>query len=276
MKILLGPAGIPLSAKGKGTIEGIKEVSNLGLSAMEVEFVRGVKMKNQTAEEIGLVRKKFNIKLSVHAPYYINLASSDYKKIEASKKRILRSCERAHYMGASPVVFHPAYYGKYKPEEAYDVVKKEILEITDSIRDNGWKVKIAPETTGKVSQFGTLDELVMLLKEIKDKNCELCLDFAHMWARYQGSVDYNDVMNKAKSLKQDLLHTHFSQIEFTEKGERRHLTFEDADMKTPPVIDVCKAIIKSGQSTRIISESPVLEEDSFKMKDIFTKLGYSF
>ena len=276
MKLFMGPAGIPLSAKGEGTQAGIRKVKDIGLEAMEVEFVRGVKMKNETAMEIGKVREETGIKLSVHGPYYINLASKEPKKIEASKQRILRSCERAHHMGASPVVFHPGYYGKYTPQETYEIVKKGILEITDKIRERGWKIKIAPETTGKVSQFGTLDELVLLLREIKNKNCELCLDFAHMWARYQGDVDYSQVMEKAKKTGPEILHTHFSQINYSEKGERNHMTFEEAKMKSPPVEKVCRAVLDSGQDTRIISESPVLEEDSARMRKVFEKLGHEF
>ena len=115
MQIFLGPAGIPISAKG-GTKEGIKKVKELGLHAMEVEFTHGVNMKNELAREVSQVREETGIKLSVHAPYFINLASQDPEKIKASKQRILQSCERAHYMGASPVVFHPGYYGKYTPQ----------------------------------------------------------------------------------------------------------------------------------------------------------------
>ena len=274
MQIFLGPAGIPISAKG-GTKEGIKKVKELGLHAMEVEFTHGVNMKNELAREVSQVREETGIKLSVHAPYFINLASQDPEKIKASKQRILQSCERAHYMGASPVVFHPGYYGKYTPQETYEIIKEGIADIIDKIRERGWKVKIAPETTGKISQFGTLEELVMLLKEIGTNHCTLCLDFAHMWARYQGKVDYRDVMKKIKTLKLNHLHTHFSQIEYTEKGEKRHLTFDDT-MKNPPVKEVCKEILASKQNITIISESPVLEIDSLKMKKIFENLGHNF
>ncbi len=273
MKILLGPAGIPLSSKGEGTPAGVRKVRETGLDAMEVEFTHGIQIKKEKAREVGEVAKETGVRLSVHAPYFVNLASAEPDKIGASKSRILRSCELASYMGAGPVVFHPGFYGRYTPQETYEFVKSGVLEITDKIRERGWKVQIAPETTGKASQFGSLDELGMLLKEIRDKNCTLCLDFAHIWARYQGNVDYGEIMNKVKKLKH--LHSHFSQIEYTDKGERRHLTFKDT-MENPPVETVCKAILASEQDITIISESPVLEKDSLKMRQVFENMGHKF
>jgi len=276
MKIFLGPAGIPLMAKGQGTEEGIKKVKELGLHAMEIEFTHGIQFNNSTAKRIGEVSNSIGIKLSVHAPYYINLASVDIKKIKASKKRILDSCERAHYMGASPVVFHPGYYGKYTPQETYEIIKREVLDIAERIKENKWNTKIALETTGKKSQFGSLDEIIMLLSEIGTEYVTMCIDFAHLWARNLGSFDYNEAFEKIKKIKElDHIHSHFSQIEFTDKGEKRHLTFDET-MKNPPVEEVCREILKSRQDITIISESPVLEVDSLKIKRIFEKLGHVF
>lgn len=98
-KIYLGTAGIPLSAKGKSTVEGVKKVKELGLNAMEVEFVQGVKMSIEKAKELGEVAKTIGVRLSVHAPYYINLCSEEKEKIEASKNRILETATRAEAMG---------------------------------------------------------------------------------------------------------------------------------------------------------------------------------
>lgn len=276
MRIILGPAGIPLSSKGGGTASGVLKVAELGLGAMEVEFTHGIQMKSGLAREVGEASKETGVKLSVHAPYFINLASADPKKIKASKARILQSCELANHMNASPVVFHPGFYGDYTPQETFSFVRDGIQDTTDKIREKGWKVSVAPETTGKASQFGTLDELSLLLKEMKDKNCTLCLDFAHMWARYQGKVDYNAVMKKIKELKLPHLHSHFSQIAFGEKGEQKHLTFTGARERSPPVEQVCKAILAAKQNITIISESPVLEQDSLRMKKIFEKMGHKF
>jgi len=113
----------------------------------------------------------------------------------------------------------------------------------------------------------------MMLKEIGTKHSMLCVDFAHLWARNQGNVNYTEVMEKIKVFSE--VHSHFSQIEYTEKGEKCHLTFDDT-MENPPVEEVAKRILEAKVDIRIISESPVLEVDSFKMKKIFEKLGYKF
>ena len=275
MKILLGPAGIPLSAKGLGTVKGIQKVNEIGLKAMEIEFTHGVQIKNSSAKEIGEVSKETGVKLSVHAPYYINLASHEAKKISASKKRILKSCERAHYMNASPVVFHPGYYGKYTPQETFEIIKEAVLDIEDKMEENNFETKIALETTGKGTQFGSLEEIIMLLEEIRTKKTTICVDFAHLWARNGGSYDYKELFEKLKKLNLDHLHSHFSQIEFTDKGERKHLTFEETK-ENPPVEEVCKRILESNQNITIISESPILEKDALEMKETFEKLGHRF
>ncbi len=263
--IFLGPAGSP----EKSTISGIETIRKLGLQAMEVEFTYGVRMSNALAKKIGKINKKEKIKLSVHAPYWINLASTDKKKIEASKKRILTSCERAHYMGASPVVFHPAFYGKLEKEKIYDMVKTAVIEMNDIIKKNKWSVKLAPETTGKHSQFGTLDELIKLSKEVK---CFICVDFAHIYARNGGKINYSDILKKMKSLRHiKHYHSHFSGIEFTAKGEKRHTI-----MSKPAFRPLAKEILKKKMSVTIISESPVTWKDSQKQKKIFEGFGYKF
>jgi deoxyribonuclease-4 len=130
MKILFGPAG----SAGLGNEEGVKHTKELGLEAMEVEFTYGVRMSNSDAKKVGEIAKKLGIKLSVHAPYYINLASKEKAKIEASKKRILQSCERAHYLNASPVVFHAGFYQGREKEEVYNLIKKEIIDLQKTIK----------------------------------------------------------------------------------------------------------------------------------------------
>ncbi len=255
--IRLGPAGSPL----KSTLEGISYLKKINLDAMEVEFTYGVRMKNELAKKIGEIAEKLGISLSVHAPYYINLASKDKEKIEASKKRILDSCERAHYLKASHVVFHPGFYGDYSKEECFDIIKKEIINIQNEIKKKNWKTTLAPETTGKMSQFGSLKELLRLRNEI---GCEICVDFAHLYAR-NGKINYTDIFNQLKSIKH--IHSHFSGIEFGEKGERRHLVMEKKDF-----LPLAREILKRRKDITIICESPVTWQDSLKMKEIIDEL----
>jgi len=228
-------------------------------------------MKNSLAEECGKVAKELSVDLSVHAPYYINLSSAEQAKIKASQKRILDSVERAHHMGAHVVVIHPGYYGKMSKEETYDAVKKATKEVIETMKSKGFTdVCLGMETTGKHSAFGTLEEIVKLCRQLK--RCVPVIDFAHMYARQGGKIDYGKVLDTIKPLKLEHIHTHFSNIEFTDKGERRHLVLDGK----PPFEPLAKEIMKRKISITIISESPILERDSLKMKHIFKQLGYEF
>ena len=258
-KILLGPAG----SAGLGNEAGLEECKKLGLDVMEIEFTYGVRMKNEEAKKIGELAKKLGISLSVHAPYYINLNSEEKEKISASKKRILDSCERAHYLGAKYVVFHAAFYGKKSKEETYDIVKKEILEMQKEIEKNGWDVILCPETTGKGKQFGDLDESIRLSKET---GCGICIDFSHLKARNNGKIDYDEACKKIKNIK--LKTAHFSGIEWTEAGERRHLITEAKDIK-----ELLSHLKKYEISIRIVNESPDPFGDAVKSRKILASLS---
>ncbi len=272
MKIFLGPAGVPISCKGASTNDGIKTVSELGLNAMEVEFVRGVAMGNETAKTVGTTAKEFGVKLSVHAPYYINLNSSDKSKLEASKKRILDTLERAHHMGAETIAVHAAYYGNDSPEQAYCNVKAACADILEKSERSGWDdVDFGLETMGKKSQFGSLDELVRLSKEIK---IIPYIDWAHLFVRNNGTINYKDVFGQFSKLKIKKLHSHFEGVKKNNSGN-----FIDVHVPidgSPPFTPLAKEILKRKIDITIISESPVLEKDAVKMKNVFEGLGYKF
>ncbi len=276
--IYLGPAGIPISSKGHGTLDGIRRVAELELNSMEVEFVRGVAMKNEMADEVGKLAKELDILLSVHCPYFINLCSTDRQKLEASKKRILDSVERAYHMGAHIAVFHPGYYGSLTPEAAFEAVERACADMLDRMKSTGIKgVILGHETTGKISAFGTLDELVQLCKRVR--GCEPVVDFSHLFARAAGKIDYAEVFEKLRPLKLKHLHSHFTSMEWTPAkapgygNERRHIPIK---FNKPPFEPLAKEILKRKLSITLISESPVLELDSLEMKRVFEKLGYRF
>ncbi len=264
-QILLGPAGSP----EKSTLEGIATIKKLGLQSMEVQFTHGIHMSDELAKQIGEEKIKQKIMLSVHAPYYINLSSENKQKIAESKQRILRSAELAHYMHASPVVFHPGFYGKHSKEETYDLIKNEIDEMLKIIRNKGWNVEIAPETMGRISQFGTLEEIIALSKELK---CNLCVDICHIYARNQGKVDYYYIFSKIRKLKRSHIHFQFSGVEFGPQGERRHLVLNEK----PDFKEFAQALLESKLNATIICESPITWQDSLKMKKILEKLEYKF
>ena len=128
--IKIGTAG----TSGLGYPNGLAHCKELGLDALEVEFTHGVHMKNETANEVGEIAKQNKIGLSVHAPYFINLASDEKPKVTASKKRILDSCERAHHLGAKYVVFHAGFYGKKEREDVYSIISNEIADLLETIK----------------------------------------------------------------------------------------------------------------------------------------------
>jgi len=264
-EILLGPAGTP----AKSTFEGLEAVKKLGLQAMEVQFSHGINMSSELAKKIGEENKKYNIHLSIHAPYYINLASEEKQKVTDSKKRILESCRLGHLMGARHIVFHPGYYGKKSKEETYDMIKTEMAEMQKIIKNNKWSTALAPETTGKGSQFGDLDETIRIAKEIK---CSMCLDSAHIFARNNGKIDYDEVFDKLRKTKEHHIHSHFSGVNYSAKGERNHINLGSK----PDFFEYAKTIMKKKISITIISETPITWKDSLKMKKIFEKMGYRF
>jgi len=258
MEIKLGPAGT-----GGDSLKGIQQVHDLGLDSLEIEFTYGVRMSNELAKKCGEIAKRLKMHLSVHAPYYVNLASMEKKKIEASKKRILESCERGHWLGAKYIIFHPGFYGKYSKEECFQLVKKAILEMQNVIKEKEWNVVLAPETTGKPSAFGDLDELLRMRKET---HCHLCIDFAHMLAR-TGKRDYNEIFRKLKENKIEHIQAHFSGIEYTAKGERRHVFTPEKDIK-----ELLEWIKKSHIDSTIINESPDPLGDALKSEKILKSL----
>ena len=254
--IRIGPAG----SGGLGNLKGVQKVARMKLDCMEVEFTYGVRMSMDEAQEVGDLAKEKGIVLSVHAPYYINLASDEPEKIVASKKRILDSCERADVLGARNVVFHAGFYQKKTAVQTYRLIKKAILEIQRQITRNRWKVKLCPEITGKPSQFGSLEEL---LKLMQDTGCGICVDFAHLYARQQGEIDYTRILKKLPKS----FHAHFSGIAYGEKGERKHLNTTKKFFEP-----LAEALIKRNVNVTLINESPRPHKDAAMMKRVLRDL----
>lgn len=270
MKIFLGPAGLPMASEGN-TIHGIRKVKELGLNAMEIEFVRSIYMDTKTAEEVGKVAKENTVRLSVHAPYYINLCSKDEKVIKASKERILKSLEIAEIVNADTVAVHAAYYSGLTKEQAYDKLKENVLDILDKMKSKGIKnAKFGLETMGRESQFGSLDEIIKLCKDVGRKQLVPYIDWGHLFVRGKGKIDYGEVFDKVKQLKLNHINSHFEGVNKNKKGE-----FVDVHTPInshPPFDPLTKEILKRKLDITVISESPILEVDSLKMKVIFEKL----
>jgi len=272
VKIYLGPAGIPHSSKKKNTIEGIRTVKELGLNAMEVEFVQGVRMSRETAEETGQVAKELGVRLSVHAPYFINLCSEEKDKIDASKQRILDTADRAELMGADAIAIHIAFYGKMSPEECYQNVKEGLAEVIDKAKEMGIKnVKFGVETMAKETAFGTLDEVISISKELK--GVIPYIDWAHTFARQGGEIDYGKIIDRLiKELGLTHINSHFESL-VSRKGKYvdEHIPI---DANAPPFEPLAKELLKRDISITLVCESPELERDALKMKEVLERLGY--
>tara|TARA_Y100000310_G_scaffold340067_1_gene434661 strand:+ start:1195 stop:1950 length:756 start_codon:yes stop_codon:yes gene_type:complete len=250
---------IKIGVAGIGNGEVIPKLVENGIVAGEVEFVRQVYMNNSKAKKIGELAKKNKFALSVHAPYYINLNSDDKKKVHASMFRIAQSCERGHYLGAKNIVFHPGYLGKMSREETYENVKARMFELKERVRR--WKVVLCPETAGKINVFGSLDEILSLVKDVK---CGFCLDFAHMKARSLGEIEFSEVVKKVRKFKH--IHCHYSGIEWTDKGEKRHVLTSKKEAKE--LLDVLK---RYKVNCTIINESPNPVKDVLMMNELLKK-----
>jgi deoxyribonuclease-4 len=275
MIIRLGTSGIPISAKGISTIDGVKRIAELNLKALEVSYTHGIHMSLKTAEELGKVAKDLGIELSIHIPYFVNLASEDEKIVKASKKRIIDSLERGIAMNAKIIAVHAGYYGRNK-QIASQMIFEACKEIDETIEKNGWNIEFGLETMGKQKMWGGLDEIINLCKKLK--HLVPYLDSAHIYALNGGYVNYKEIFDKLEVLKLKQIHSHFSGIKYSLVGigrgnERHHVPMREAG---PSFEDFAKEVLKRGIDITIISESPILEQDSLLMKKIFEKLGYNF
>jgi len=254
--IKVGPAG----SSGLGNLKGVGKVAEMDLDCMEVEFTYGVRMDLETAKDVGALAQEKGIILSVHAPYYINLASDEAEKFTASKERILASCERANAMGARNVAFHAGFYQKRTHEKTYQLIKKALTDLKKTISRKCWQVTLCPEVTGKPSQFGSLEELLRLKKET---GCGITVDFSHLYARHRGDLNFGRILNKLPKK----FHAHFSGIEYGDKGEKKHIRTTKRFFKP-----LAKELVGRDLDITIINESPSPYEDAAMMKNVLQTL----
>jgi len=187
MVIRFGPGGL---GPVKEAISNLEEFHKLGIKACEVEFTYGIYIHEKDAQVIAKKAKELDIKLSIHAQYWINLNSEEKVKIEQSKKRILDCCKIGHLLGSGDkvnIVFHPGFYGKKDKEESYHIIKEAILDLQEHIKKNSWNVELCPETTGKLNVFGSVEDIFRL---VKDTKFSFTIDFAHLLARSNGKLSY--------------------------------------------------------------------------------------
>ena len=275
-KLHFGTAGIPNSTPRKSTPNGVKRVAELGLDAMEIEFVRGVRMSDESAAEVKAVAQQLGVALTVHAPYYINLNSAEQEKVEASINRILESARVGHKAGAWSVVFHPGYYGDSTPKQALQRVEEAIRRIVKTLKDEGIEIWIRPELMGGVKEIGSLEEVIKITEDIGEMVLP-CIDFAHLHARTNGKYNTYEEFRQVLELIEkrlgrealDNMHIHFSGIEYNEKGEVKHLNLKESDFNYKDLAKILKEFKVKGV---IISESPNLEEDALLLKQTYENI----
>jgi len=268
-KLHFGTAGIPLSTPKKTSADGVKRVKELGLDAMELEFVRGVRMSRASASEIRAIASELGVVLTAHAPYYINLNSRDQAKLMASIERLLDSARIGSEAGAFSVVFHPAYYGGETPQNTYNRVRDALRYVVKRLRDEGIEIWIRPETMGGLAEFGELEEVISLSEELE--MVLPAIDFAHLHARSLGKYNtYEEIADVLRKIEQrlgrealDSMHIHISGIEYGNRGEIKHLNLEESDLNYTEILKALKDFKVKGV---VISESPNIEEDAILMK----------
>ncbi len=282
IKAKFGPGGngeLFYAQGGKGTVDAPRWLSSYGLDAYEFEAGNGVSAGEATLRKIGEEAKKYNISMSLHTPYFISLSGVDPEKRLKSIDYIQKSLRAAELIYADTIVIHSGSAAKISRDEAMRLSCDTLEKVLEAVGDTG--IKLGIETMGKINQLGTLDEVLEQCKVDKSHYVPV-VDFGHLNARNQGGYfntadDYRRVFDKiavehsyeaAKNL-----HCHFSKIEYTNAGEKKHLTFADS-VFGPCFEPLVEAIVKEGLTPRIICESAGTQaEDTKAMKEYYEKLS---
>jgi deoxyribonuclease IV len=276
LPIRFGTVGSPASALQKdGSVGGIMRLRELNLSALELAWVQSVRVSDETCARIKAAGEQYNIAISVHAPYYINLNADTEEMWQAGRERLLAAARAGYKAGATDIIFHPGSYMKRPPGEAMAIATQRLHEVSDTLQKERVAVTLRPETMGKSAMLGTLDEAITWSREIE--NVLPCVDFAHLHARAgDGTFNTYEEFSTAlhmlhtglgeRGLRQ--MHIHFSGIAYTSKGERNHLNLADADIKYK---ELFKALADLGAAGRVLSETPNMEEDAVLMQNTFKR-----
>ena len=273
-----GTVGSPISTPKKpgGSVGAIQQLASLGLYALELGWVQSVRVTEETCKAINQTGNDQSVKLSVHAPYFINL-NADAEEWPKSRKRLMDAAFYGNLAGATDIIFHPGSYFGQPPAEVLDVAVPRLQECVDELHASGNPVTLRPETMGKIAMLGSLEDTLVMSKSIP--GVLPCLDFAHLHARAgNGSMNSKDewlvVLDAyssalgAPALKK--LHVHMSGIDYSEKGERNHLPLVESDFNLNALFE---ALLTRGCAGRILCESPAMEEDAAYMMEKWVELS---
>ena len=276
-----GPAGVPPMFRllGATMTDVPKLLHEEGLDAFEYQASRwGPKpqMKIEDAKKLGAEAKKNDVRLSMHGSYFVNL-SGKKEVVEASKRRLIACATAADWMDAYVVVFHTGFYGKFEKDYSLKTCIAALKEISSEMKALGLKAKLGPETMGKKSQVGTIDEILTICQEVD--RTQLVIDWGHLHALHQGALnkveDFRAIAEKVElKLGTEALrnmHCHFSKIEFSSQGEKCHHTL-DEERYGPEFRLLAEVIVDFGLHPTMICESPILDVDARKMKETLKEI----
>lgn len=269
-------AGMPLSTGKGGYTKAFEILKEMNLDGMEVEFVHGVRMSDDTRKLLNQIQSEQGFLLTSHGPFYINLNSKEEEKIEASVARIVETAQAAHDFGGYSITYHAAFNMGGDKETVYQQVRTQTQKIVEILEQNNiTDVWIRPETTGKSTQWGDYEEIIRLSKEFAQ--VLPCVDFSHIHARTGGEYNTYDEFCKildriSSELGQKAIenfHAHLAGIEYSTKGEKRHLILEDSDMNYK---DLLKAMKSFGVKGALVCESPNIETDTKILSEYYHSL----
>ena len=284
MSAKFGPAGTAESFKAMGYKKSVQlgeYLEKFGLDHFEYQCGQGVRVTASTAEEIGKALAEKGITVSIHAPYFISLSSVEEEKRDNSINYILQSAAAVKAMGGDRIVIHSGSCSKMTREEALELAKSTMKKAREALISEGLEnVRCCPETMGKINQLGDLREVMEICKV--DDSFIPCIDFGHLNARTFGAIkgksEYaailDTIKNELGSEREKIFHSHFSKIEYTEKGgEKRHLTFEDT-VYGPRFEPLMELVYERGLSPIFVCESAGTQtEDAQAMKKYYKNLG---
>lgn len=279
MAAKFGPAGNSISFTEMGyktSLQVPEYLTKMGLDAFEYQCGRGVNIGLDKAKALGELAKEKGITLSLHAPYYISMSSVEEAKRDNSLNYILASARAVNAMGGNRIVVHTGSCGKISRETALELATDTMKKALRALDEEGLShIHICPETMGKVNQLGTLDE-VMSLCEL-DERLIPCIDFGHLNARdlgfFKSKAEYAHVFdtieNRIGIERLRVFHSHFSKIEYTTGGEKKHLTFADT-VYGPDFEPVMDLVAQKNLSPTFICESDGTQaEDARTMKEYY-------
>ncbi len=267
-----GTVGSPKSTPKRpgGSPGAIVHLNSLGLNALELAWVRSVRVSEASCEKIRLLGIENDVALSVHAPYYINLNATE-EEWPKSRKRLMDACHFGNLAGATDIIFHPGSYFKQPAEVVLKKAIPRLKGVADELKANNNPVTLRPETMGKSAMLGSLEDTIEMGRAVP--GVLPCVDIAHLHARPgDGTVntteEFTEILTKIRDgLGQSALermHIHISGIEYGPKGEKNHLMLDESDLRYQDFLNVLETF---GCAGRMVCESPIMEDDSQMLRD---------